>query len=173
MASGLKQERLLTRLAECWWRTGKGNPGFGWMPSREALNTPKAKAALAELNWKPAASDKELYAAFVSGIAKGGWKASDIDSWDQGEALTEARTMQQRDLQKRSLKSSQSHSLSGWGGESKGKAKESYKRRRCSRSMASHPHGPYRGQSVAAGLRKQPSSSGGSQRRRSKPGCLP
>ena len=83
-AEELKQERLLTRLAECWWRTRSGNPGFGWIVAREALSTPKVKAALAELNWHPAATDKELYAAFISAVSRDNWKAPDFDSWAQG-----------------------------------------------------------------------------------------
>ena len=97
MAAGgeeLKEERLLTRLAETWWRKRSGNPGFGWQHARAALSSPKAKAALAELNWKLAASDNELYTAFIAGVAKAHYKAVDFDSWDQGKDTDLGSTMQ-------------------------------------------------------------------------------
>ena len=97
-----KEERLLTRLAETWWRTRFGSPGFHWVMARQALCYPKVKAALADLSWRPDANDKELYSAFISGIAKEGFKAPDFDSWNEGDAHTGFRTLAQKaDLRKR------------------------------------------------------------------------
>ena len=97
----LKNERLLTRLAECWWRSRTGSLGFHWILARRALSYPKVKAALAELNWRPDVSDQELYAAFISAVSKENFKAPD-ESWEQGSSLSEARTLQQKaDLRKK------------------------------------------------------------------------
>ena len=83
----LKNESLLTRLAETWWRTRMGSPGYHWILAREALSSPRVKAALADLNWRPDASDKELYAAFISGVATDNSKAPDFDSWEIGSCF--------------------------------------------------------------------------------------
>ena len=97
-----KEERLLTRLAETWWRTRTGSPGFHWVMARQALCYPKVKAALADLNWRPDANYKELYSAFISGVAKEGFKAPDFDSWNEGSVQPGLRTLAQKaDLRKR------------------------------------------------------------------------
>ena len=80
----LEEERLLIRLADAWWRSRSGSPGLRWVMVREAMKDAKVQEALASLNWKPAASDKELYAAFCAAIGKGHFKEQDVD----GEQLT-------------------------------------------------------------------------------------
>ena len=91
-----KDERLLTRLAETWWRTRVGSPGFHWVMARQALSYPKVRAALADLNWRPDADDKELYSAFIAGVSKEGFKAPDFDSWDEGDRVPGPRTLAQK-----------------------------------------------------------------------------
>ena len=67
----LDEERLLIRLADVWRRSRPGSPGLRGVMVREAMKDAKVQEALASLNWKPAASDKELYAAFCAAIGKG------------------------------------------------------------------------------------------------------
>ena len=78
-----EDERLLIRLAEIWWRSRPGSPGLRWVTVREAMKDPKIQDALASLSWKPAASDKELYAAFcAAAVGKGPWnKISTLGKW--------------------------------------------------------------------------------------------
>ena len=94
-------ERLLTRLSETWWRTRTGSPGFHWILAREALSYPKVQAALAELNWRPDVSDKELYAAFLGAVSKDNFKAPDFDSWEIGQVPSGKWTMTQRAEQRK------------------------------------------------------------------------
>ena len=92
-----EDERLLIRLAEVWWRSRPGSPGLRWVTVREAMKDPKIQDALASLNWKPAASDKELYAAFcAAAIGKGPWKEQDFDSWEMGNVDAEQLTFRQK-----------------------------------------------------------------------------
>ena len=67
----LEEERLLIRFADAWWRSRSGSPGLRWVMVREAMKDAKVQEALATLNWKPATSDKELYAAICAAIGKG------------------------------------------------------------------------------------------------------
>ena len=89
-------ERLLTRLSEVWWRTRTESPGFHWIMARQALAYPNVRVALAELNWRPEASDKELYAAFLAATAKYFFKAPDFQTWEVGHVLPGKWSMSQK-----------------------------------------------------------------------------
>ena len=92
----LEEERLLIRLADAWWRSRSGSPGLRWVMVREAMKDAKVQEALASLNWKPAASDKELYAAFCAAIGKGHFKEQDFDAWEIGDVDGEQLTFKQK-----------------------------------------------------------------------------
>ena len=73
----LEEERLLIRLADVWWRSRPGSPGLRWVMIREAMKEPKVQEALASLSWKPAASGKELYAAFCAATGSSDFREQD------------------------------------------------------------------------------------------------
>jgi hypothetical protein len=80
-------ERLLARLSFIWWQSRAGSPGFHWANAREVLTYDKVRAALAARNWNPEASDKDLYAIFISAVAKEFYKERDFDSWESGPPI--------------------------------------------------------------------------------------
>ena len=84
----LEDERLLIRLADVWWRSRPGSPGFHWVMVREAMRETKVQEALESLNWKAKATDNELYAAFNAAISKSPFKTGYFDAWDTGDADT-------------------------------------------------------------------------------------
>ena len=64
--------------------------------ARQALTYPKVRSTLAEFNWRPDASDKELYAAFLAATSKDHFKAPDFDSWDVGQVPPGKWSMSQK-----------------------------------------------------------------------------
>ena len=92
----LEEERLLIRLADVWWRSRPGSPGFRLELVREAMKEHKIQEALEALNWKAKATDNELYAAFNAAISKSPFSAGDFDSWDTGDVDAEQLSSRQK-----------------------------------------------------------------------------
>ena len=51
----LKDERLLIRLEDVWWRSRSESPGLWWVLGRKAIKKNKVREGLASLNEGPAA----------------------------------------------------------------------------------------------------------------------